>query len=283
VVTVQGRGTLDSSVADSQTAKLYRRISLRLATSITATSKELAEVAGRVGRRKDVVVLPNGVDLAAFTPIERNWRSAEVTVCTIRRLVPKNGVLTAADRMCEVARLRPDRSFSFKVIGDGPERAELESVAARAPGNLTFDFLGSVGHDDLPAILQQVHFTLFFSTAEAISLALLESMATGAIPIANAVGGLDEEIRHNSNGFKVYLSSGTSSNYTAAQGAEACDGDRQRDLLLEVLDMSDAELRVVSDGAVQSAQRMGWNSVVENLRSVFLRDLSYDPMPLQQA
>lgn len=268
VVTVQGRGTLDSSVSDSRTGRAYRAISLKLASAVVATSSELGEVAAEIRGRDDVFVIPNGVDLDKFTPVDRDWGLAQRTFCSVRRLVPKNGVRRALKVAVEVAKSRPQMQFAFLVIGEGSESEAVRRVAATAPENLEVKFLGSVGHSELPELIASSHYSFFLSSAEAVSLALLESMATGAVPIVTAVGGLDETIINGINGVKIGVLS-TSSDYQVADDLSDSDLQRYVSDVLDVVDLSPERASGISTAATQTAGNYNWSTIGLRVREIF--------------
>jgi glycosyltransferase involved in cell wall biosynthesis len=47
------------------------------------------------------------------------------------------------------------RGYRFLLVGDGPERAHAETLAAAWPGS--FRFLGAVPYEEVPALLRQAH------------------------------------------------------------------------------------------------------------------------------
>jgi glycosyltransferase involved in cell wall biosynthesis len=133
----------------------------------------------------DPRVIPNGVDPEVFHPgVEPRLDGAVPIILSARRLVRKNGIeylIKAMRGLEDVCRL--------VVIGGGPERSRLESLAEDM-GNV--EFLGSVSHDKMPAYIASADIAVVPSIIEASSLFMLEAMAMGKPVIATSVGGLPE-------------------------------------------------------------------------------------------
>jgi len=86
------------------------------------------------------------------------------------------------------------------IVGDGPCRAELETLSARL--QLTGFVLFTGNRQDIPQLMQRFDVFVLPSLAEGISNTLLEAMAAGTPVIATAVGGnadLLPKALHSSN------------------------------------------------------------------------------------
>jgi glycosyltransferase involved in cell wall biosynthesis len=84
-------------------------------------------------------------------------------------------------------------------MGDGPERAKLESFAAAHPGwKQRVTFLGASGR--VPELLNGLDVYVLPSISEGISNSLLEAMATALPVVATATGGNPEVVVHGDSG-----------------------------------------------------------------------------------
>ena len=159
---------------------------------VLAASEEIAKVAKRLAKGRYVEAVTNGVDTDRFR--SREWRSATLgrsqTVLVPRRLFPKNGVEFLVRALPKIRSEIPD--VRVLVIGDGPERARLEALAAELGVDESIQFLGSRPHAEMPALLASGEIAVFPSLVEATSVAALEAMSCGLPVVASAVGGLPE-------------------------------------------------------------------------------------------
>ena len=89
----------------------------------------------------------------------------------------------------------------FLLIGDGPERPELEARVRDAGLANNVRFLGR--RSDIPELLACCDLSVLPSEAEGFPNALLESMSAGLPVVATAVGGSKEIIENGRNGMLV--------------------------------------------------------------------------------
>ena len=113
-------------------------------------------------------------------------------VLTVARLDQGKG---HAD-LLDAARLVPEALFVF--VGDGPERASLESKARELGVADRIVFLGE--RQDVPALLACADLFVLPSLSEGLPLSVLEAMAADVPVIATAIPGVDEVITHGRTG-----------------------------------------------------------------------------------
>jgi glycosyltransferase involved in cell wall biosynthesis len=112
-------------------------------------------------------------------------------------------VVVFAGRICEQKRpavlarvLREARKegipFQALVIGDGELRPMFETLLVRYGLQSCVKMLGSIPHHHWLEILEAADILLMPSDYEGISIALLEAMAAGVVPVVARVGGQEE-------------------------------------------------------------------------------------------
>lgn len=87
------------------------------------------------------------------------------------------------------------------MVGDGPQRSELEELARSLGLRERVRFLGI--RSDVPEVLKAADAFALTSVSEAASLTLLEAMATGLPVIVTDVGGNPEIVRRGIDGLLV--------------------------------------------------------------------------------
>ncbi len=154
-----------------------------------------------------VRVIPNGVDLEKFHP---GWPSRPLQ--EELALAPETPVAGI------VAALRPEKNHElflraaavvhrelpwarFLIVGDGPRRAELESLAGELSISEVVHFLGT--RSDVPEILSSVDVLLLTSHTEANPISILEAMAAEKPVVATRVGSLEETVIDGKTGYLV--------------------------------------------------------------------------------
>lgn len=101
--------------------------------------------------------------------------------------------------LAEILRSARDQGLVFRavVIGDGELRYLFERLIDEYQLTEIVNTLGSVGHSHWLEILASSDILLMPSKYEGISIALLEAVASGVVPVVAKVGGQDEIISAN--------------------------------------------------------------------------------------
>lgn len=174
-------------------------LSLRSAQAITTPSRWLADEAVTLGlARSDLLrPLPNFVDLKRFAPREPGSDRPRIAAAfgaddgrpVIVHASNFRAVKRAADAVEAVRLLRRSVPARLLLVGDGPERSELETMAR--------EFLGGdvavVGAVDDPAPwFRDADALLLPSQTESFGLVALEALACGTPVVASRTGGLGE-------------------------------------------------------------------------------------------
>jgi glycosyltransferase involved in cell wall biosynthesis len=154
----------------------------------------------RIG--KPITQIYNGVDTETYRPSRgRSAIRAELgigddvqLIGVVGRLDPIKDHLTLFRAFELVSKSFP--KAQLLIIGDGPERKHLESVAVQ---NIVF--LGN--RSDVPAILRGLNIFVLPSLNEGISNTILEAMATALPVVTTRVGGNVELVQEGYTGMLV--------------------------------------------------------------------------------
>ncbi len=87
------------------------------------------------------------------------------------------------------------------IVGDGPLLSSIENLVAKKNLNDSVCLLGE--RSDVLNLLQMSDVFVMTSKSEGVSIALLEAMSTGLVPVVTAVGGNCEVIESGTNGFLI--------------------------------------------------------------------------------
>jgi sugar transferase (PEP-CTERM/EpsH1 system associated) len=144
----------------------------------------------QVGVRTPVTQIYNGVDTEVYRPgpgtdmrqkLEISQKAFVVGIVASLNAIKDHPTLIRAFNV-----LQQQKSESILlIVGDGPERSKLESLA----GHGVF-FLGN--RDDVPEVMQAFDVFVLSSVNEGISNTILEAMAIGLPVVASNVGGNPE-------------------------------------------------------------------------------------------
>lgn len=114
------------------------------------------------------------------------WNQATRVVGTVSRMSPEKNVALFLNAAANITRSMPD--VKFLVVGDGPERAQLQTRFQ----DERVVFTGQ--RADVPRLLQAMDVFVLSSNTEAFSLAIVEAMAARRAVVATDVGGVREAL-----------------------------------------------------------------------------------------
>ncbi|MBA1331538.1 hypothetical protein QQ73_10445, partial [Candidatus Endoriftia persephone str. Guaymas] len=101
--------------------------------------------------------------------------------------------------VAKVAQNHPEMRVAM--VGDGPDRAELEALADELGVRERIDFMGK--RSDVPDLLAKARVFGLTSRWEGLSIAMIEAMMSGVVPVVGDVGDLADLADSENNGFVV--------------------------------------------------------------------------------
>jgi glycosyltransferase involved in cell wall biosynthesis len=139
----------------------------------------------------EVALLYNDVDLTGVKTRASVRGSSGSHVLMVHRLSPVRETGRYFPALVEsLTRFASNGSkVTLDVIGDGPERAELERMAARAGDGLRLRFLGAVPNRELDGHYASASLFVMPSYREGFPRVILEAMARGLPIVATDAGG----------------------------------------------------------------------------------------------
>lgn len=165
---------------------------------IMTVSKSFASYLGQYMKNPEAIeVIPNGYDEKRFKPVSHDNAVAQlVTVC---RLVPAKG-LDLLLQACAELRAR-NKPFVLHIIGDGPIREELESMAKQLGIYDDTIFYGYMLHPE--ELMPFFDVFVLPSRAEAFGSVFAEAALCLLALVGTNVGGIAEQIEDGVNGLLV--------------------------------------------------------------------------------
>lgn len=111
------------------------------------------------------------------------------------------------DQLLELsARLKRIADFRWFIVGDGPQREELERQCRRLGLEQTVLFTGQM--ENPYPLLKKADAFVLLSRYEGMPVTIEEAKILGIPVIATAVGGIPEQIREGVNGRLIYGNAG---------------------------------------------------------------------------
>jgi len=182
---------------------------------IASTPDESAELIDAYGADPGrVFVVPPGVDLSVFQPIDRDEARRKIgygpgrLLLFVGRLERLKGVEVAI-RALALLRDRSHEDVRLLVLGEDSRDAEesekdrLKAVASELGVRDRVDFLGSVAHHELPYFYSAADVCVMPSYSESFGLVGLEAQACGRPVVGSDVTGLRSVVRDEVSGYLI--------------------------------------------------------------------------------
>jgi len=164
----------------------YRRAD---AISVVSTSLRQTLVENGLLSSSDAQMHPNLAPLSQFSlPVPRRSPPPPFRFVTIARLTPRKNVKGLLDALA----LQTGPATTLTVVGDGPQRSQLEQRAQALGINDRVQFRGMLGRTAVRDALWNAHAFVLSSLHETFGVVLLEAMATGLPVVATASGGPED-------------------------------------------------------------------------------------------
>jgi glycosyltransferase involved in cell wall biosynthesis len=131
--------------------------------------------------------------------------AAPLQLVMVGRLVPTKGPLLLLQAFLRAMdQLRNDAiALELTLIGDGPERADLESFIQQHELAKLVTLTGALNHDETLQHVVNADLFVLASFAEGIPVALMEAMALGVPCISTYIAGIPELIDNDHDGILV--------------------------------------------------------------------------------
>jgi glycosyltransferase involved in cell wall biosynthesis len=190
-------------------------------------------------------VIPIGVDLFTFRPMERRVARSELGLPNVPimlfagRIAPEKRIAVPIEALRGL-----ERSPLLLIAGGEPRKGDRLSVPENAPVR----FLGTVPHHQMPALLSAADVLVLSSSFEGLPTVVLESFACGTPVFATAVGDLPRVLIEGRTGF---FFDGTPAGL--------------RNLILRRWD----SLHSMRQSCIEAAQAFGWDAIADRIAGVY--------------
>lgn len=158
---------------------------------IITVSQSVKEDLVRLGiaQAKKIRVIPLGLELNRFLELPARPGKDKFNVGIIGRLVAIKNHRLFLDAASKISRSCQNLDISFKIIGDGQDRQDLENYA-RELGIKQIEFLG--WRKNLAGLYSELDLVVLTSLNEGTPVSLIEAMASAKAVISTDVGGVGD-------------------------------------------------------------------------------------------
>lgn len=205
VVTAHGLDVFHTCYLGGIPAEWRRKASVdvyRAARTVICISGRVQEIlkAGTPAETCSTVV-HNGVNPSLFSPRPDEVGQFDPEILIVGNLLPSKGhelVLRA------LGNLRPSfPQLRCRIIGEGPDRAQLETLARNLGIERQVQFVGRQNRTEVAEAMRRCSVFVLPSRNEGLGCVYLEAMSCGKPVIACRGQGIDEVIEHGANGWLI--------------------------------------------------------------------------------
>ncbi len=196
-------GTDITLIGNDPSCKPVVNFSINQSDGVTAVSDSLKkDTLNNFDIKVDIEVIPNFIDLNRFkNNIDQQFKKkickkGEKLILHTSNFRKVKRIQDVVNVFCKINKEIPSK---LVMIGDGPERANIESLTRSICGLKDVYFLGKM--DNVEDILSNGDLFLLTSEKESFGLAALEAMASSVPVVSTNIGGLPDLIDEGKSGF----------------------------------------------------------------------------------
>ncbi|MGL4737001.1 MAG: glycosyltransferase [Cellulosilyticaceae bacterium] len=175
---------------------------------IFAPTQLMEEVLGDMRVETPIEVLPTGLDQQFFEAsqehiagIRQRYKGDKQHLfCSVSRLSKEKNISFMIEGLVQLKATIGD-TFQMLLIGDGPERHNLEQQVKSLGLDQNVSFLGSIPNQEMKHYYGAADLFLFASQSETQGIVLLEAMAAHSPVVAIEASGVVEVVANGHNGY----------------------------------------------------------------------------------
>lgn len=194
-----------------KTAKIFTKVILRKTQDVIAPTEKVNRLLQTYHINKPIYTIPTGIDVDKYAKeisLEmRNQRrralgisKEQIVLIYLGRVAKEKNIEEVADYVLRLD--NPD--IRLLIVGDGPERKELEEYVKKIDVNRQIIFIGKVDRDKVGEYYQLADVFVSASTSETQGLTYIEALANGIPLLCHRDECLDDVIEEGVNGFQYH-------------------------------------------------------------------------------
>jgi len=223
---------------------LWLKHQLKKADKIIANSENDFNQFKKISEK--VVLIQNAVDATKFSYKGKKDFNKMVFV---GRISKNKRIDLLIDRFEEITKEFPDKKL--EIIGedfDGIAK-ELEKKVKEKKLERKIFFTGKLSEKKLIEKTKKAGFHLSASEYEGFGIAVIESMASGTIPVLNDIKAFRELIKNNKTGYLIDF--------------------KEKNSLKKVFEKKEKELKKISKNCIQESKKFEWKEKVKEIEEIY--------------
>ena len=190
--------------------ELFLKIFANRCDSILTVSQKMKDELRRYGVKKHIYVTPNFLDLKRFRSLKKGYLHKKLNlpediqiIITVGR-IGKEKNIDFLLRMFEKV-YAENKNAHFVIIGQGPEKENLEKLAEKLGISDRVHFTGKISYEFMPQAYHDSDIFVFASFTETQGIVVLEADAAGVPSVLNDDAAFKNMVYDGKNGFLVSL------------------------------------------------------------------------------
>ena len=175
--------------------------------AITTPSKSIKDLILEYKVKKPIYVIPYGIKMDRFQKINNgekirkkyNIKNDAILLLTVCRLSEEKNLFFLLKVFQKIIKKR--KNVYFMIVGDGPEKENLEKQSFRLGLKKRIIFTGPISYQKIPYFYNTSDIFIFSSLSETQGLVFVEAMASGLPVVAIEASGSKDVIINKESGF----------------------------------------------------------------------------------
>ena len=172
------------------------------ANKITVVSNDLKRVLmDQSVPDSKIFTIANGVDLTQFKPLNRNECRKQLGISGEKKIILYVGRLSEEKNCSRLirafAQLETTKDVDLYLVGDGPLRNDLETLARSSSKSDRIHFVGQIEHQLISIWMGASDYFCLPSIREGCPNVVLESLGCGRPVLASNIGGIPDMVQQN--------------------------------------------------------------------------------------
>jgi len=164
------------------------KIIWKKADRVIANSSDLKELAERTYSKKEIEIIPNGINIKEFKPGKKQSKyEGKIGVISTSRLIPRKGVILLLEAFNNLA--QKFDNIQLILVGSGNQKESLRNFVNVNGLRKRVVFRGVVSHEEMVQEYDNSDVFVLPSFNEGMSNSLLEALACGLAIVATDTGG----------------------------------------------------------------------------------------------
>lgn len=172
--------------------RLARKV-YRDAAFVLPVTRSLQKAIEDVGLSANFRVVSNGIDTTRFQVSDPPPPTDEIRLLSIGRLSPVKGMDVLLQAIAAARSEEP--RLRLTIVGSGPARPELGSLAQELALTDVVEFAGQQSHDWVADTMRSTHIFVLATRVDPLATVVVEAECCGVPVVATAVGGIPEHLR----------------------------------------------------------------------------------------